>query len=251
MVLKVEGFAPRPPVDRSALLAFDVDDEDGLQTGITVLTEMLSRLRVGKVPGVKTDHVLGRLKDWLTHTLPTIDAHAVGRAVKTLDSVREIHNSTVHPKPGRDLLEAYQQLGLPYPITDPAMAWDSIRAHRARPHRPARGDPRRASRTAVGHGTTLLSPKGGPLLGHRAGQAEGGPAPAHHRGGAVSVAGSEAAEHRHHGEPRLLVVRHRTVGIDGSLAANVTHRDDSCSNALLLGKEGSLTGPTELAMPEA
>nr|BFD96320.1 hypothetical protein KitaXyl93_76800 [Kitasatospora sp. Xyl93] len=135
LVLRIEGFTPRPPVDRSALLAFGIDDEDGLQTGITVLTEMLSKLKVGKVSSskdVNSDHVLRRLEAWLAEALPGIDTSAVASSAKTFDSVREIRNSIVHPKPGRALLDAHQELGLPYPITDPTVAWDSIRAHTER-----------------------------------------------------------------------------------------------------------------------
>ncbi|MFJ1936839.1 hypothetical protein ACIOGZ_29795 [Kitasatospora sp. NPDC088160] len=129
LVLGIAGFAARPPVDRSALLALDVDDDHSLQTGITVLTEMLANLQVGKAQGHPSPHALGRLTNWLTQELPTINQPAVARANATLDSLREIRNSTIHPKPNGKHLKNHEKLGLSYPITDPSRAWDSIRAH--------------------------------------------------------------------------------------------------------------------------
>ncbi|MFD0278059.1 hypothetical protein ACFVHB_29710 [Kitasatospora sp. NPDC127111] len=114
------------PIDRSSLLVLDVDSEDGLLAGIAALAELLARLAV---PGKNPAHALGRITDHLIGELPSMDRTAVERAVHTLDQVRVLRNSSIHTKPGATLLEAYEALGLVYPVRDYAVAWDSIRAH--------------------------------------------------------------------------------------------------------------------------
>ncbi|MGW3635628.1 hypothetical protein ACWD7F_36860 [Streptomyces sp. NPDC005122] len=119
----------RPPMDRSSLLALDVEDEAGFQAGLVVLTEIL---RDFKVPGKNPPTGLGRLKPHLVSLLPTIDQPDVEQAVELLDQIRVLRNSTVHPKPDPKLLAAHHALGLTFPIRDFSAAWDSVRAHAER-----------------------------------------------------------------------------------------------------------------------
>ncbi|MCG7204154.1 hypothetical protein [Streptomyces arenae] len=119
----------RPPMDRSSLLALDVEDEAGFHAGLVVLTEIL---RDFKVPGSTPPSGLGRLESHLVGLLPTIDRAVVHQAVERLDQIRIVRNSAVHPKPSSRLLTAHQALGLPFPVRDFAAAWDSVRAHAER-----------------------------------------------------------------------------------------------------------------------
>ncbi|WP_326806072.1 hypothetical protein OIE49_36695 [Streptomyces sp. NBC_01788] len=116
----------RPPMDRSSLLALDVEDEAGFQAGLVVLTDIL---RDFDVPGGKPPSGLGRLERHLVEQLPSIDQIAVREAVERLDQIRVIRNSAVHPKPSPGLLTAHQVLGLPFPVRDFPVAWNSVRAH--------------------------------------------------------------------------------------------------------------------------
>ncbi|MGW0965801.1 hypothetical protein, partial [Streptomyces sp. NPDC002516] len=119
----------RPPMDRSSLLALDVEDEPGFQAGLVVLTDIL---RDFKVPGGTPASGLGRLENHLVAQLPAIDQTAVQHAVHNLDQIRILRNSAVHPKPSARLLAAHQALGLAFPVRDFTAAWDSVRAHTER-----------------------------------------------------------------------------------------------------------------------
>ncbi|MFG3229556.1 hypothetical protein ACGF07_32890 [Kitasatospora sp. NPDC048194] len=116
----------RPPMDRSSLLALPAATEADFHTGVTVLAELLGKL---KIPGKNPSHALGRLEQHLVAQLPAIDQAIVREAVHTLDQIRHLRNSTIHTKPAPTLLQAHESLGLTFPITDFATAWDSVRAH--------------------------------------------------------------------------------------------------------------------------
>ncbi|MDH6122922.1 hypothetical protein [Kitasatospora sp. GAS204B] len=120
------SLVERPPMDRSSLLALPVASEADFHAGVTVLAELLGKL---KVPGKNPSHALGRLEQHLVDTLPAIDRAVVHDAVHTLDQIRLLRNSTIHTKPAPDLLQAHEDLGLTFPINDFATAWDSVRAH--------------------------------------------------------------------------------------------------------------------------
>ncbi|MGK4586217.1 hypothetical protein [Kitasatospora sp. HPMI-4] len=121
-----DSLVERPPVDRSSLLALPAATEADFITGVTVLAEILGKL---KVPGKNPSHALGRIEQHLVAILPAIDQAAVQAVVHTLDQVRLLRNSTIHTRPAPDLLEAHKDLGLTFPINDFAIAWDSVRAH--------------------------------------------------------------------------------------------------------------------------
>ncbi|MCX5215574.1 hypothetical protein OG689_41200 [Kitasatospora sp. NBC_00240] len=116
----------RPPLDRSGLLVLDVATEDEFLAGLAALAELLGQL---DIPKRNPPHALGRITDHLKEVLPGIDRAAVERAVHTLDQIRVLRNSNIHTKPGASLLEAYQSLGLAFPVRDYGTAWDSIRAY--------------------------------------------------------------------------------------------------------------------------
>ncbi|MFD7479629.1 hypothetical protein ACFV8Z_48205 [Streptomyces sp. NPDC059837] len=107
----------------------DVEDEAGFHAGLVVLTEIL---RDFDVPGSNPPVGLGRLESHLVGQLPAIDQAVVHQAVERLDQIRIVRNSAVHPKPSPRLLAAHQTLGLPFPVRDFAVAWDSVRAHAER-----------------------------------------------------------------------------------------------------------------------
>ena len=121
-----EPLVPRPPMDRSSLLALDASTEAEFQTGVVVLTEIIGNLRV---PGKNPSHVLGRIEQYLVDQLAGIDRDAVHQAVEALDQIRVVRNSFVHPKPSPTLIEAHRALGLAFPIQDFDTGWDSVRAH--------------------------------------------------------------------------------------------------------------------------
>jgi hypothetical protein len=118
-----------PPMDRSSLLALDIEDEAGFQAGLVVLADILRDLQV---PGRAPASALGRLEGHLVRQLPAIDQAVVRQAVELLDQVRVLRNSAVHPKPSARLLTAHHALGLAFPVRDFTAAWDSVRAHAER-----------------------------------------------------------------------------------------------------------------------
>ncbi|MER7671212.1 hypothetical protein ABTY61_22475 [Kitasatospora sp. NPDC096128] len=120
------SMVDRPPMDRSSRLALPAATEADFHTGVTVLAELLGKL---KVPGKNPPHALGRLEQHLVAQLPAIDQNVVREAVHTLDQIRHLRNSTIHTKPAPALLQAHEHLGLDFPITDFTTAWDSVRAH--------------------------------------------------------------------------------------------------------------------------
>lgn len=124
-----KALVPRPPLDRSSLLALDADDEAGFHAGLVVLTDVLRDLHV---PGQAPTQGLLRLENYLTGRLPAIDRTVVGQAVQLLDRIRVIRNSAIHPKSSANLHAAHQALGLPFPVRDFTAAWDSVRAHAER-----------------------------------------------------------------------------------------------------------------------
>ncbi|MFD9566122.1 hypothetical protein [Streptomyces sp. NPDC059994] len=113
-------------MDRSSLLALDVDDEAAYNSGLVVLTDIL---RDFKVPGRTPGSGLLRLEEHLADKLPALDRDAVHQAVQLLDQIRVIRNSAVHPKPRPELADAHHTLGLHFPVRDFTAAWDSVRAH--------------------------------------------------------------------------------------------------------------------------
>ncbi|MCX5216106.1 hypothetical protein OG689_44030 [Kitasatospora sp. NBC_00240] len=116
----------RPPLEQSGRLVLDVATEAEFLASLSALNELLARL---DIPKKNPPHALGRITDYLTKALPGIDRAAVERAVHTLDQIRVLRNSNIHTKPNADLLEAYQSLGLAFPVRDYGAAWDSIRAY--------------------------------------------------------------------------------------------------------------------------
>lgn len=122
------SMVPRPPMDRSSLLAMPASTEAEFQAGVVVLSEILRDLRA---PGKNPPHALGRVEDYLVRRLPGIDRAAFGPAVRRLDQIRMVRNSFVHPKPNPALIQAHHDLGLTFPVRDFAAGWDSVRAHAA------------------------------------------------------------------------------------------------------------------------
>jgi hypothetical protein len=127
LVLK-QPVISKPAMARSALIAQEAQSQSDLQSGLSALGEIIGELRV---PGKNPNYAAGRLLTWLTGQLPNLDQAAQARvqdAIDLLNAVREIRNSGQHPKPHRQLIDAHELLGLPFPIQDPAAAWDTIRA---------------------------------------------------------------------------------------------------------------------------
>jgi hypothetical protein len=127
LVLK-QSLVSKPAMARSALLAQEARSQSDLQAGLSALGEIIGELHI---PGKNPSHPVGRLEAWLTSQLPNIDRAdriRVQDAVSLLDAVREIRNSGQHPKPHKRLIDAHELLGLPFPIRDPAIAWNIIRA---------------------------------------------------------------------------------------------------------------------------
>ncbi|MEV8547698.1 hypothetical protein [Streptomyces sp. NPDC051572] len=123
-----KSLVPRPPMDRSSLLALPASTEAEYQAGVVVLSEILRELGV---PGRNPSHALGRIGDYLMRRLPGIDRAAIDPAVRRLDQIRMVRNSFVHPKPDPALIQAHHDLGLAFPVRDFAVGWDSVRAHAA------------------------------------------------------------------------------------------------------------------------
>jgi hypothetical protein len=115
----------KPALDRTALFVQDAASYTDLQSGISALGELFGDLQV---PGRNPSYATGRLLSHLVQALPNIDQARVQDALNLMDAVREIRNSGVHPKPSAKLIAAHEQLGLPFPLRDPAHAWDVIRA---------------------------------------------------------------------------------------------------------------------------
>jgi hypothetical protein len=127
LVLK-QPLISKPAMARSALLAQEAQSQSDLQSGLSALGEIIGELRV---PGGNPNYAVGRLLTWVTSQLPNLDQASQARvqdAIDLLNAVREIRNSGQHPKPHRQLIDAHELLGLPFPIQDPAAAWDTIRA---------------------------------------------------------------------------------------------------------------------------
>lgn len=116
----------RPPIDRTAKLALDVSSLEELYSGIGAIGEILQELQVdgGNLPPVK------RLYAHLSAParLPNISQPVVQGAVDVLDAVRVIRNAGLHPKQKPELIQAHAALGIPFPIRDPAAAWNTMRA---------------------------------------------------------------------------------------------------------------------------
>src|SRR5262249_3613920 len=127
LVLK-QQLVSKPAMARSALLAQEAQSQSDLQSGLSALGEIIGELRV---PGNAPNYATGRLLACPSGQLPNLDQAAKARiqdAIGLLDAVRMVRNSGQHPKPNRQLIEAHELLGVPFPIQDPANAWDVIRA---------------------------------------------------------------------------------------------------------------------------
>lgn len=121
----------RPPMDRSSLLVLSAQTEAEFNAGVTALSELLGNFNVPKTRQ-QPPHALSRLEEHLATELPNVDRSAVREAVDTLNQIRVLRNSSVHPKPAPELLQAHERLGLTFPVNDFATAWDSVRAYAER-----------------------------------------------------------------------------------------------------------------------
>lgn len=118
-----------PPANRTAWFSMDVGSGSDLQSAISAAGELLAGL---DVPGRNPQHATGRLLGHLKGKLPKLtNTTRVEDAIKVLDAVRDIRNSDVHSKPAQKLLDAYDLLGLTFPVANPAEAWNMIRAQLA------------------------------------------------------------------------------------------------------------------------
>lgn len=117
----------KPAMDRSALLVQEAQSHSDFQSGMSALGEVIGELQVPK-SGKDPNYATGRLLAWLAGQLPKIDQMRVQDAIHLLNAVRAIRNSGQHPKPKKELIEAHNRLGLPFPIQDPGNAWDIVRA---------------------------------------------------------------------------------------------------------------------------
>lgn len=114
----------KPAIDRTALFAQEVATYTDLQAGVSALGELMGDLQV---PGKNPSHPTDRLLEYLVQKVPRIDKARVQDALDLMDAVRQIRNSGVHPKPSATLISAHNRLGLPFPVRDPAHAWNIIR----------------------------------------------------------------------------------------------------------------------------
>ncbi|MEY9887707.1 hypothetical protein ABIA31_001336 [Catenulispora sp. MAP5-51] len=120
-----------PPISRTVWFGMDATSLSDLQAAISAVGEIVAGLRV---PGKTPSHPTGRLLNHLTAQLPKLQSNPASVAIVTdaiavLDAAREIRNSGVHSKPAPQLFAAYDRLGLPLSIVEPAAAWNTIRAN--------------------------------------------------------------------------------------------------------------------------
>jgi hypothetical protein len=120
-----ERLITPPGVERSARLATDVSTADEVDSCLSALAELLKGMHVPSTPGVG-GHPLQRLGPFLRDVLPA-EAHArVERAVTILDAARTIRAGAQHSGARSRSVDAYALLGLRYPVSEWAAAWQQI-----------------------------------------------------------------------------------------------------------------------------
>lgn len=115
-------------VERSARLAFTATSAEEVDSRLSAVAEVLKNLQVPGVPGGKGGHPLQRLVPFLADTLPDEGVERVRAAVEVLDAARRIRAAGQHHSAQRLAIDAYQRLGLAYPVADWSAGWQRIQS---------------------------------------------------------------------------------------------------------------------------
>lgn len=116
-----------PSPERAAALAFDAGTRAEFLERIGALGDVLKCLNVPAGGDQKGGHPLERLRAFLLGRLPSESHELITRALDQLVAVKDIRNGGLHAEAEPAALRAYQALGVAFPITNPAAAWDAVR----------------------------------------------------------------------------------------------------------------------------
>ncbi|GIF75680.1 MULTISPECIES: hypothetical protein [Asanoa] len=111
-----------PSGERLVRLTLPVAGADEFDSRLSALGEMFKGLDVPGTNGGPFD----RLRRFLRRALPAVSVPAILGAVDTLQHVTHVRNAGQHVGAAPQAATALRALGLPYPVTDHAGAWDVV-----------------------------------------------------------------------------------------------------------------------------
>ena len=112
-----------------AALAFGCATEDEFKSRVSAFADALARMAVpeppGAPPGAKS---LVRLELFLKTSLASADVDRLHESIATLKAIVGIRAGTQHAGARKALVEGYALLGIPYPISGWATAWEIVQS---------------------------------------------------------------------------------------------------------------------------
>lgn len=116
-----------PSPERAASLAFEAGTRAEYLERVGALGDVLKCLRVPAGGNQDGGHPLKRLRAYLSWKLPDESHERVNAALDQLGYVTDIRNGGLHADAEPKALRAYRALGIEFPVTDPGLAWGSVR----------------------------------------------------------------------------------------------------------------------------
>jgi hypothetical protein len=110
-----------------AKLAFDCGTADEFESRLSGTAQLLKIAPPKGITPKKGQHPLLALQQLLDTRLPTVEAERVDATVKRLVAVVALRNGFQHGAAAPSAVKAAELLGLAYPVTDHAVAWQKIR----------------------------------------------------------------------------------------------------------------------------
>ncbi len=110
-----------------AKLAFDCGTADEFESRLSGTAQLLKIAPPKGTTPKKGQHPLLALQQLLDTRLPTVEAERVDAAVERLVAVVALRNGFQHGAAAPRAIKAAELLGLAYPVTDHALAWQQVR----------------------------------------------------------------------------------------------------------------------------
>lgn len=114
-------------LERAAMLALPAETSDAFDAALSAFADVLTHLSVPDQATAEDQHPLTKLGVFLPPRLPSANPERIAESLATLARTKTVRHGMQHATAARAAAEALHELGVGYPITDWARAWDAIR----------------------------------------------------------------------------------------------------------------------------
>lgn len=115
--------------ESAAKLALPVTNVDEFDGALSALADVLGHLRVPDRPTGEDQHPITRLGQFLPPKLKQANPERIAEALNNLNRIKTVRHGVQHAKARPKGADALAELGIGFPVSDWAWAWEMIKFH--------------------------------------------------------------------------------------------------------------------------